>query len=389
MFTMQSGQIENALRGVGVPDISAKEMIQGVANCQAPLEHRGPLAMTKLPKDNRFLFPGMPPVAPTPNFYFPNTTYQPSATNIINIPPWQHVPWTPIPYPEFPSWQPIPYPDWRGGQYPWDDTTLVVYGPTYMGDVTSNTTNTSTVNSETITNEGDITNNNAFVNQGPVINNGPVVNNQNVVNNRFVTNKNTVVNEGDVDNRRITTNYIAHNYSTYNHGETYHFGPTYLEEVYASGPNEFAGDTYIEGGDVFVDGDTFDVDNTTINLGDDVDTTVVNVEGDTFNVNNKTVNLGDVTNTTTVNVAGDNIFFDGDIFFPDPGNPGGFLPPMDGLQVSLVTDVEWDGTNLIKKYRTISLLGHLAAEQDDTVVSGTSCPSTPISGSASNYVDMP
>ena len=368
MFTMQSGQIENALRGVGVPDISAKEMIQGVANCQAPLEHRGGMALTHIPQDNRFSFPGPtpPPAEPTPTFY------QPSSTNIINIPPWQHVPWTPIPYPDFPSWQPIPYPDWRGGQYPWDDTTLVVYGPTYMGDVTSNTTNTSTVNSETITNEGDITNNNAFVNQGPVINNGPVVNNQNVVNNRFVTNKNTVVNEGDVDNRRITTNYIAHNYSTYNHGETYHFGPTYLEEVYASGPNEFAGDTLI-------DGDSFNVTTTTVNLGDE--NTVINVAGNT-------VNLGD-SFTTDLTITGVSIFFDGDVFFPDPDDPGSFLPPMSGLRVSLVTDVVWDGSALKKKYRTFTLLGAQSAEETETVVSGTSCPSTPISGSASNYVDMP
>ncbi len=396
MFTQQSGQIENALRGAGVPDISAKEMMQGVANCQSPLEHRGGVAFTRNPRDNRFMFPGMPPTGGTPSFYVP-----PSIVNrqqIINFPPWQHVPWTPIPYPEQEKWQPIPYPEWPGGQYPWDDTGVIINSPTYMGPVNTTTVNTEEINSTTINNEGDITNQNAFFNEGPMIVNGPVNHNHNVINRQNVTNKKTVVNEGDVYNESAVYNSVAYNYSVTNYGGSTTYGPTTVEQFYSSGPNEFAGDTYIEGGDVFVEGDTFNVDSTTVNLGDVTNTTTVNVAGDTINLgdaNSTTVNVaGPVTYlgdsfTTDLTITGDNIFFGGDIFFPDPGDPGGYLPPLAGVQVSLVTDVEWDGTNLIKKYRTITLLGSLAAEQDDTVVSGTSCPSTPLNASAGNLVDMP
>lgn len=338
MFTKQSGQIENALRGAGVPDISAKEMVQGVANCQAPLEHRGGVAFTRNPRDNSNVFPNMPPTGGTPTFYVP-----PSIVNrqqIINFPPWQHVPWTPIPYPEQEQWQPIPYPEWPGGQYPWDDPTVIVNGPTYMGPVHTGTVNTNVSNSTTINNAGDINNQNAFFNEGPMIVNGPINHNHNVINHQNVTNKKTVINEGDVINNAAVYNAVAYNYSVTNYG-----GST----------------TY---GDVTINGDNFDVNSTTINLGD--------------------------TSTTDVTIEGDTITFKGDVYWPDPSNPSGPpLGPIDSLQVNLVTDVEWDGTSLKKKYRTITLLGSQGAEQTSTVVSGSACPTSPLGGVPSHYVDMP
>jgi hypothetical protein len=44
MFTKQSNQIANALRMTGSQ--SAKEMVQAIANCAQPLEHRGVMALT-------------------------------------------------------------------------------------------------------------------------------------------------------------------------------------------------------------------------------------------------------------------------------------------------------------------------------------------------------
>lgn len=355
MFTQQSGQIENALRGAGVPDISAKEMMQGVANCQAPLEHRGGVAFTRNPRDNRFMFPGMPPTGGTPEFYVP-----PSIVNrqqIINFPPWQHVPWTPIPYPDQEEWQPIPYPEWPGGQYPWDDTGVIINSPTYMGPVNTTNVTTNEVNSTTINNEGDINNQNAFFNEGPMVVNGPVNHNHNVINHHNVTNKKTVVNEGDVYNESAVYNAVAFNYNVTNYGGSTTYGPTTVEQFFSSGPNEFAGDTY-------VNGDSLTVTSTTINLGD--------------------------TNTTDIFIEGDEIHFDGDVFLPDPNDPlGPPLGPLVAVQVSLVTDVEWDGTSLKKKYRTITLLGSQGAEQTSTVVSGSACPTSPLGGVPSHYVDMP
>jgi hypothetical protein len=356
MFTQQAGQIENALRSGGFPDISAKEMMQGVANCQAPLEHRGSVAFTRNPRDNRDLFPGNPkPTGGTPDFYLSPSIIDRSV--IVNIPPWQYVPWTPIPYPDYPDWKPIPYPDWPGGQYPWDDTGVIINSPTYMGPVTTTNVTTNNVNSSTINNDGDITNNNNFVNEGSLTVNGPVHHNHNVVNQHNVTNKNTVINEGDVYNEGAAYTDVAYNYTTVNFGDTTNIGPTTVNQFFSSGPSEFAGDTYIAGDEL------------------NVTSTVVNIGGDS---------------TTDVNIEGDTITFDGEVYFPDPGSPGGPpLGPLTVIQASLVTGVTWDGATLTKTYRTFTVLGSVGPEQTSTIVSGTACPTTPLGSIASNYVDMP
>ena len=438
MFTLQSGQIENALRGGGMGETSAKEMVQGLANCQGPLQHRGSMAFAKNPRDNRFLFPGLPPTGGTPQTYVP-----PSIINrqpIINIPPWQNVPWEPIPYPEQEQWQPIPYPEWPVGQYPWDDTSVVVNGPTYMGDVTTNNIDSRTVNSQNIVNEGDIVNRNQFFQGGPMINEGPVIHNHNVVNRQNVVNNRIVNNEGPVFNNNVTHNRVSHNYDTHNHNTTNHYGETYLTTVYSSGPNEFAGDTYIKGGDVFVEGDEFTVESTTINLGDETSTTTVNVDGGTFNAGNTTINLGDdttnVTNidATTINMGdettttttieggtvnlgdqyyttqvtvlgdefqfggplttqivleGDTIYLDGTIYVRSPS--GGFIGPLYGAGATVLADVEWDESTLSlnKTYRTIFFLGSTSSPATSVILTGTECPSTPVNAAAGNYVDMP
>jgi len=445
MFTLQSGQIENALRGGGMGETSAKEMVQGLANCQGPLQHRGSMAFAKNPRDNRFLFPGLPPTGGTPQTYVP-----PSIINrqtIINIPPWQNIPWEPIPYPEQEQWQPIPYPEWPVGQYPWDDTSVVVNGPTYMGDVTTNNIDSRTVNSQNIVNEGDIINRNQFFQGGPVLFEGPVIHNHNVVNRQNVVNNRIVNNDGPVFNNNVTHNRVSHNYDTHNHNTTNHYGETYLTTVHSSGPNEFAGDTDIKGGDVFVEGDEFTVKSTTINLGDETSTTTVNVDGTTINLGDKTsttnvfvegdrIDLGDLSTTLEVLVMGDKIYMGADnttevtvegstINLGDNVNTkevtvlgdtlrmgdtftdeitleatvikliGGVTindkGPYYGVSTTVLSDVEWDESTLSlkKKYRTIGFLGSTGTESESIILTGTSCPTTPVNAAAGNYMDMP
>lgn len=110
MYTLQSGQLENALRLGGAPDMTAKEMVQGLANCQQVLEHRSNVELTK-PIVNYF-----PTIMPAGNtFSFPTVL-----KNItIKVPPFQLKEWDPLPYIPLPPWQNNPYPAWP--DYGWDD----------------------------------------------------------------------------------------------------------------------------------------------------------------------------------------------------------------------------------------------------------------------------
>lgn len=411
MFTLQAGQLENALRSGGVSDISAKEMVQGLGNCQAPLEHRGGAAFTRVPRDNRFMFPGQRPTSGTPDYYLP-----PSITNqtIVNIPPWQNVPWTPIPYPEQEQWQPIPYPEWPIGQYPWDDTSVAIQGPVSAGPMTAPSITSGEVLSTTINNAGDIINEGDISLGGSATFNGPVQHNHNVANAQNVTNKKTVTNDGDVFNNANVYNEVAHNYTTYNYGPAIHYGETRVTNVYSSGPNEFAGDTYIEGGDVIVNGDSLTVNSTTIELGDE-DTTYVTVLGDNidmgdsttvFNVLGDTINLGDSTtnnfnvlgdtlqmgdfNTTQINLTASDIYLTGNVHILLEGG-GGFLGPLRGRTLTLVTDVFWDtATATFRKVtRTVRFIGSADPAVTSTIVTAVGCPTTPLGASASNFADMP
>lgn len=318
MFTMQSGQLENALRGGSGTDISAKQMVQSLTNCQQALEHRGPMAMTKVPQDNSFHFPSFSPASPSPNFYFP------FYNRIVNVPPWQHVPWTPIPYPDFPQWQPIPYPDVPGvapGQ-PADsaavrDNAVVVAGPVASGPIDTPVVTAGDVNSQTITNEGDITNEGGLTNHGPVITHGPVTHLHTVTNHQTVINKKQVTNEGPVYNASVTNNNVVHSRTVHNHGDTHHHGDTFVKNIFIEEVIRWVGPMW----------------------------------------------------------AGD--------------GTGGYEGPLYGIDVDLVTDVTWDGTDLKKVYRNVKLVGSLGSTQEEVIVSGTSCPETPLNATASNFGDIP
>ena len=249
----------------------------GLANCQAPVEHRGGVALTRNPRDNSYLFPGRPPAEQNPDYYLSlqQGDYDGSVNriNIVNIPPWQNIPWEPIPYPEQDQWQPIPFPEWPLPQFPAQDYTLMVSGPVATGPVETPSVRTDSVYSQNIYTDGDFINLGVAVNHGPRIQHGPVFNNHNVVNQRNVVNNRVVVNGGPVFNNNVVHNAVAHNYATYLHGE-----------VYAGGQR------------------------------------------------------------------------------------------LSLINIDVVTDVEWDGTDLTKKYASLTVLGKSMGDSSAVILTGVSCP---------------
>lgn len=246
MFTLQSGQIENALRTVGIPDISAREMMSGIANCQATIEHRGPVALTR-PTIN--YFPTVRPSVASGNPRF--TSQTPNTT--IKLPPWQSVPFTPIPYFPMPPWETIPYPDWP--PTPPGEPTFSVDGPVEAGQITTPAANITNLTTNNITNQGDITNAGDIVNQGDITNEGDVhVSNDLTVQNNFTTNG-PVTNYGPVYNAGETINNVTHNQYTVNHGPTYHHSETHFDGPNViNGPTIVNGPTYLET-NIYVNGD--------------------------------------------------------------------------------------------------------------------------------------
>lgn len=303
MFTLQSAQIETALRGAGVPDLSAKEMMQGVANCQAPLEHRGPVAFTHQPQDNSNLL--VVPIAEgSPSFYAPPSVYINSPQISVQIPPWQNVPFEPLPYPDHPEWKPVPYPELNFPLTLFNNPAVMVGGPVQAGPVSTPRVEAGEVRSGEINNAGDLANANTFINNGPAVFNGPVNHRHNVVNNNVVNNN--VVNRGRVTNNNVVHNRHVHNHRGVSHGRHSHYGP-----------NNFYGP----------------------------------------------------------------VQFGGDVQFGDSS--------MSPQTQTVVTDVEWTGSELRKKTRSVTFMGSMASESTATVVSGVSCPPQPVSGPASNFVDSP
>jgi hypothetical protein len=384
MFTAQSGQIENALRLGGASDISAKEMVQGMANCQQILRHRAPVSIQ--PPGPVNIFPTIRPAGTS--IRFPDINLK---NVLVNIPPWSQIPFVPLPYPDPPIWQPIPYPDWPDPfpQWPADsaggdggdtvisgDTlisqpTFTTSGPTYMGDVNSSTVNTQVVNTSVINNAGPVnsssyatTNNNTFVDQttqnryaGDIINAGNIYNTNNTFLGGDTFHGGDTVHQGDTINqgntfndRRVTNRHESFSETHHHYDAHFHAGSTFYEETRFDGPTYIGGNTYV-GGPITTSGPNIFYGDTTHN-------------GDTF--------------------------FGGDVYVTNPDDPSGPpLGPLRGLVINLVTDVEWDGTSLSKTYRQITIIAAAGADQEEEIVSGTSCPSTPLNASAGNLVDMP
>jgi hypothetical protein len=120
MFTLQARLIENAASST-----SPSNSLQAVANCAAPLEHRGPVSLTHEPQGqggNR-----------RPGGEFPGLTY-------ITIPPWANIPFEPMPFLDMPNpvltpspWSTVPFG--TPVAYERRSPTLTVGGDSRLGDV--------------------------------------------------------------------------------------------------------------------------------------------------------------------------------------------------------------------------------------------------------------
>ena len=221
MFTLQSGQIENALRTVGVPDVSAREMMSGMANCQSVIEHRGPVALTQ-PTIN--YFPTIKPAGPTISPKFANDT----KNTFVNIPPWQNVPFTPLPYLPAPAWQMTPFPEWPTTDYA--EPTLRVPGPSQLGPVDAPEANITNMHTTHITNQGDVINEGDIINQGDTYVQNTTIDGRVTVQNGGVFNGPVTYN-GPVYNSSEANNNVVHNQYTVNHGPVENYGDVTIRGV--------------------------------------------------------------------------------------------------------------------------------------------------------------
>lgn len=155
MYTLQSGQIENALRMGGANDVSAKQMVQSLANCAQPLEHRANVDLTK-PVVN--YFPTTPPAANLPATNNVSFSYPFTHKDVyVNVPPFQMMEWKPIPYIPMPPWEQAQYPPWP--QYGWEELdgtpTLKVPGGANLGTIVTKKLSAGEVHAQTLDVDGD------------------------------------------------------------------------------------------------------------------------------------------------------------------------------------------------------------------------------------------
>lgn len=234
MFTKQSGRIKNAIMDMGGDNSSATQLVDAVSNCSQALVHSGPVSFD------------MPPatIAPDPGGgYFPNGGNGlsggggPGMTEIfINIPPWQQIPFVPLPYPTFPEWQMIPY---------LQEPAVTVAGPVQLGPVTAPEITTGAVNTNYmyVRNrtevEGDIN-----VGGNTTTTGNTTTNNLNVAYNTQI--EGDVTTNGTVINKGIVYNNNTHNATTYTSGDATFDGPTNINNQ-----------LFIEGNRVIVTKKTF------------------------------------------------------------------------------------------------------------------------------------
>lgn len=206
MFTLQAKLIENAAASG-----SAKEMTQALANCNAPLEHRGPMANTYVGYDG-----GVPGGGFT---YAPGTNIGGSQfMNLkfvtVNIPPWQNIPFTPTPLLDIPPWVGYPYdPPWySGGDNPFSagDPAFRVGGESRLGDTITKNLTTQNVNSQNIVNEGGIVNRQDIRNEGNSTFLGDTYHGGRVVNDQTTIHNGPTIHQGDVINNSPT--YLGDTY---------------------------------------------------------------------------------------------------------------------------------------------------------------------------------
>jgi hypothetical protein len=330
MFTLQSKLIENAAAS-GLP----KDFSQALANCNAPLKHRGPQYNTYVPFDGGFPGGGFV-YAPGVNIGGPQ--FLDLKFINIDIPPWQNVPFFPQPFYDIPPWVPFDFdPQYYGGgdnYFTNYEPSITVAGHSRLGDVITHNLTSQNVNSLNIVNEQNIVNRQELINQGNVIHQGDTIHQGNTVHQGATIHQGDTTHQSRTYHEDTTHHSTVHNYGPVNnHSTVNNFYPVsnYAPVTFYDGSQHF--------GPTIFEGDTF----------------LVNAGGVIFN-------------------AGDQIFLGGPVWAPDPNDPGGPpLGPMFGAELDVLTDVVWDGTDLKKKYRKITFIAKLDDEEEDTILTGVSC----------------
>jgi hypothetical protein len=228
MFTLQSNLIESAATSG-----SAKELSQALANCNQPLQHRGPMSNTHVPFGLTRGFP-QPPGVNVGGSQFIDLKFVD-----VNIPPWVNVPFFPLPPIDMPGGFPFDFPPPFGGDtfnyFDNYESSFTVQNHTRLGDTLASNVTTNNISSDTIINEGDIINRQEFINEGDVIHQGNVTNQNTVINQGDTIHQGNTIHSGDVINQTTVQNYgpvITHgpvtNYTTTNHyGDTNHYNGTH------------------------------------------------------------------------------------------------------------------------------------------------------------------
>lgn len=122
MFTLQARLLENA---------GGSQMAQSLGNCSAELSHRGRQA-------NRYVGDGLPNDGVPPGGGAPWGGVTEVRNITINIPPWQNIPFVPMPFIDMASGFPNEFkPPYHAGEpdpFPANDWAYSVAGDSNLGD---------------------------------------------------------------------------------------------------------------------------------------------------------------------------------------------------------------------------------------------------------------
>lgn len=241
MFTLQSNQIANALRLADVPDASAKDLVQAFTNCSQYLEQRGPVGLTYSPA-NSGLFPTQ---QPSPWGVNPNSGGNSTVVNrnvTVNIPPWQNIPFTPLPFVDIPAGTPYGFGD---GGYVWPgyDPTLTVPGPVTTGPIETGpiTSPGGTIGGNDFGGGGFSSPGDTYVGGATYVGGDTYVGGATNTTNMNVAGDTqligNVITQGDVTNETTTNNY----------GDTNNYGNTFVDGsvTITNGPTKIYGPTTI------------------------------------------------------------------------------------------------------------------------------------------------
>jgi hypothetical protein len=349
MFTLSANLVEQAAAS-GTP----KALSQALANCAAPLRHRGPIQNAM--GSAGYPFGGFPGAHQEPEGIVGGPQVDLKFIN-INIPPWQNIPFTPTPLLDVPPWYGYDFPPlWpsgadfavgdprteqgaqtadSGGRAPPAGPALHVLGDVRLGNTISDDLRARDLTSDNITNNEDLTNRGNAVNDGNMTIRGATTHAGPVRNQGPVTTNGRVTHNGSVNNRATTNNQNVNTYGLQNSAAAVNnYGPVAsYSSVNNYGPTSFRKNSYFNQ-DIY--------HNATVYNG-----------GDTY-------------------TRGDTYLHPDRIFFGIDGGPS--FRQLDVRLVSLVTGVTWDGTDLTVTTQDAWIARQLEGSATATsILSGTTC----------------